>query len=91
MREAVAGPSLLPDQRAINVDIVRTLRKLIDELSPQRGTLIRSLFSDTHHAYANLAHIVEIPLGGIGPTRARVLRQLRHKLDEHDVGPDAWQ
>jgi DNA-directed RNA polymerase specialized sigma24 family protein len=65
------------------------LRKLIDELPPLRRTLIGLLFDDDPYSYRRVAHITGIPLGGIGPTRARALRQLRDKLDIHELGPDA--
>jgi DNA-directed RNA polymerase specialized sigma24 family protein len=47
------------------------------------------LFTDDHCSYAEVAHIAGIPPGGIGPTRARALRQLRDKLDQHEMGPGA--
>jgi DNA-directed RNA polymerase specialized sigma24 family protein len=49
------------------------------------------LFTDDPCSYDEVARITGIPLGGIGPTRARALRQLRDKLDKHEVGPGAWQ
>jgi hypothetical protein len=45
------------------------------------------LFTDNPRSYATIARIAEIPLGGIGPTRARTLRQLRAKLNEHELRP----
>jgi len=89
--ELASDPSPGPEQRAINAHTTQTLRKLIDELSPLRQTLIRMLFTDNPGSYNEVAHITGIPLGGIGPTRARALRQLRDKLDEHEVGPVSWQ
>jgi RNA polymerase sigma factor (sigma-70 family) len=79
--ETVSDPSMGPEQRAIDANITRTLRQFIDELSPLRRTLIRMLFTDEPCSYDEIARIVGIPLGGIGPTRARALRQLRDKLD----------
>jgi RNA polymerase sigma factor (sigma-70 family) len=89
--DTVAEPSVGPDQRATNADIIRMLRTLIDELPPLRRTLIGLLFSDNPYSYRRIARITGIPLGGIGPTRARALRQLRDKLNVHELGPDAWQ
>jgi RNA polymerase sigma factor (sigma-70 family) len=88
--ETVADPSVGPDERAINAHVVQTLSKLIDELPPLRRTVIRMLFNDDPYSYDSVARIAGIPLGGIGPTRARALRQLRSKLDEHEVGSGAW-
>jgi RNA polymerase sigma factor (sigma-70 family) len=82
--ETVTDPSASPEQRAIDTHTTRTLRKLIDELPPRQRTLIRMLFTDDPLSYATIASIAEIPLGGIGPTRARTLRQLRAKLNEHE-------
>lgn len=87
--ETVSDPSAGPEQRTIDVDTIRTLQKLIDELSPLRRTLIRMLFTDDPPSYDKIARTAGIPLGGIGPTRARALRQLRDKLDEHQIGPAA--
>lgn len=83
--ETVSEPSAGPEQRAIDANTTRTLRKLIDELSTFRRSLIRILFSDDHCSYAEAARIAKTPLGGIGPTRARALRQLRDKLNEHEI------
>ena len=88
-RETVSDPSAGPEQHAIDLHTTRTLRKLINELSPRRRSLIRMLFIDDRWSYAEVARAAGIPLGGIGPTRARALRQLRVKIDEHEVGPGA--
>ncbi len=83
--ETVADPSAVPEQRVIDADTTRTLRMLVDELSPRRRTLIRMLFADNSRSYAEIARVAGIPPGGIGPTRARALRQLRDKLNEHEL------
>ena len=88
-RETVSDPSAGPEQHAIDLDTTRTLRKLINELSPRRRSLIRMLFTDDRCSYAEVARAAGISLGGVGPTRTRALRQLRVKIDEHEVGPGA--
>ncbi|MGH3720999.1 MAG: RNA polymerase sigma factor [Pseudonocardiaceae bacterium] len=82
--DTVVDPCAGPEQRTIDTQTIQTLCKIIDELPPRRATLIRMLFSDDPCSYAEVARIAEIPLGGIGPTRARALRQLRDKL--HSAG-----
>jgi RNA polymerase sigma factor (sigma-70 family) len=84
--ETVADHSVGPDQRVIDADTARTLRKLVDELSPRRRTLLRALFIDNSRSYAEVARTTGIPPGGIGPTRARALQQLRDKLNELELG-----
>lgn len=87
----VADLSAGPEQCVIDADTVRILRKLIDELSPRRRTLLRALFTDNPSPYAEIARAAGIPLGGIGPTRARALRQMRDKVDEHHLGPGCYR
>jgi RNA polymerase sigma factor (sigma-70 family) len=84
--DTVADPSVGPEQQVIDADTAQTLRKLVAELSPRRRTLVRMLFSDHPRSYAEVAEIAGIPPGGIGPTRARALRQLRERLCEQELG-----
>lgn len=84
--ETVSDPSASPEQRAVDADTIAVLRKLVAELSPRRQTVIRTLFTDDPCSYNMVARITGIPLGAIGPTRARALGQLRKMLSERDVG-----
>ena len=86
--ETVADSSVGPEQRVIDADTSRTLWKLVAELSPRRRTLLRTLFTDNPRSYAEVAHAAGIPPGGIGPTRARALQQLRRRLNEHESDCD---
>jgi RNA polymerase sigma factor (sigma-70 family) len=83
--ETVVDPSVGPEQRLIDADTSRTLWKLVAELSPRRRTLLRTLFADNPRSYAEVTHAAGIPSGGIGPTRARALQQLRRRLNEHEL------
>lgn len=89
--ETVADFSADPEQRVIDADAARTLRKFVDELPPRRRALLRALFNDNPCPYAEVARAVGIPLGGIGPTRARALRQLRDKLNDQQMDPGFYQ
>jgi DNA-directed RNA polymerase specialized sigma24 family protein len=44
--DTVASPSVGPEQRVIDTDTGRTLRKLIAELPPRTRTLLGMLFTD---------------------------------------------
>ena len=83
--ETVVDPSVGPEQRVIEVDTSRRLWKLVAELSPRRQTLLRTLFTNNPQSYAEVAYATGIPPGGIGPTRARALQQLRRWLNEHEL------
>ena len=82
--ETVADP-LGPEQRVIDADTAQRLWNLVAELSPRRKTLLQALFTDSPHSYAEVARTAGIPLGAIGPTRARALQQLRDKINEHEL------
>ncbi|MGQ0773956.1 MAG: Rv2175c family DNA-binding protein [Pseudonocardiales bacterium] len=51
-------------------------------MPPRQRTLLHALFSDDPRPYDELACAAGIPIGSIGPTRARALQQLRRRLDE---------
>jgi RNA polymerase sigma factor (sigma-70 family) len=87
--ETLVHPSESPEQRLSDVDTARTLWRLVEELPPRQRTLLRALFTDHPRSYAEVARTVGIPTGAIGPTRARALRQLQGRLDEHGLGPAA--
>jgi RNA polymerase sigma factor (sigma-70 family) len=85
--EQLADPSVGPEQHAIDADTARLLWSLIATLSPRRQKLLRELFFDSPRPYAEVARNTGIPAGGIGPTRARALTQLRRRLDERGLTP----
>ena len=89
--ETVADPVVGPEQRAVDTDTTRTLWNFVNELSPRRRALLRALFATSPRPYAEIARITGISPGGIGPTRARALAQLRYRLEQHGLGPEAWR
>jgi RNA polymerase sigma factor (sigma-70 family) len=89
--DTLADPSMGPEQRVIDADTTRTLWNIVAELPPRQRALLRALFTDHPRPYAEIARAAGIPLGGVGPTRARALRQLRGKLNDHELGPDTWR
>lgn len=89
--DTVADPSMGPEQRVIAADTTRTLWNIVAELPPRWQALLQELFTDHPRPYAEVARTAGIPLGGIGPTRARALRQLRGKINDHELGPDIWR
>lgn len=85
--ETVADPSVGPEQRVIDADTTRTLWNFVSALSPRQQAVLRALFTHHRHPYAKIARTTGIPLGGIGPTRARALTQLRNRLEQHGLQP----
>lgn len=83
--ERVADPSAGPEQHVIDADTAALLWSLVATLSPRRQILLRELFFESPRPYSEVARNTGIPAGGIGPTRARALTQLRRRLDERGL------
>jgi RNA polymerase sigma factor (sigma-70 family) len=84
--ERIADPSVGPEQRVVDADTAQRLWNVVSTLSPRRQTLLRELFSGTPRSYTEVARAIGIPAGGVGPTRARALTQLRRSLNERGLG-----
>jgi len=89
--DRVVDPLADVEQRVIDADTTRRLWNLVDELSPRQQTLLRALFADRPRSYAEVTRLYGIAPGGIGPTRARALTQLRDLLEHHEPGLGAWR
>jgi RNA polymerase sigma factor (sigma-70 family) len=87
--DTVADTAAGPEQRAIDTQMAQTLRTLVAELPPRRRQLVQALFTDHPQLYTELSRATGIPLGSIGPTRNRALRQLRRMLQDHQLAPPA--
>ncbi|MGH3785660.1 MAG: RNA polymerase sigma factor [Pseudonocardiaceae bacterium] len=85
MFDTVADASVGPEQRVLTAETVRELRSIVAELPLRGRTLLRALFSDGPRPYTEIARTTGIPVGSIGPTRARALRQLRQLLEERGL------
>ena len=65
-----------------DIELVRheratALREAMLELSPQHRELLRLLLTDPPTSYEQISLVLRIPVGSIGPTRARILDKLR--------------
>jgi len=69
-----------PEERLIIADEYQQLRAAMAELPERCRTLLRVLAADSGASYAQLSHAVGLPVGSIGPTRARCLEKLRAQL-----------
>jgi RNA polymerase sigma factor (sigma-70 family) len=66
------------DENVIREERLNALREAMLELPPQRRELLELLMADPPISYDQISAMLSIPKGSIGPTRARVLEQLRH-------------
>lgn len=73
------------EQGVVDADTLDQLRRLIERLPTHCHQLMSLLFRDDPPPYAELARSMGIPVGSIGPTRARVLSKLRQQFED---GPE---
>lgn len=69
-----------PEQAAVDGDVRRAVAVAISRLPPTRRALLAALFADDRKPYAQIAVELGLPVGSLGPTRARVLNTLRRTL-----------
>jgi RNA polymerase sigma factor (sigma-70 family) len=84
--DAVADEHGDVEQQVVDADEAARLWNVVTLLPPRGRAVVRALFTDERTPYAEIARATGIPVGSLGPTRARVLRQLRALLAE--TGPD---
>ena len=68
------------EQERLNSDRAVRLWRAFGELSARCRELLRILIASPPPSYAEVAAAVGMPVGSIGPTRARCLRRLRERL-----------
>ena len=68
------------EQEKFNADRARRLWNTLGELSARCQRLLRVLMASPPPRYAEVAAALDMPVGSIGPTRARCLAHLRERL-----------
>jgi RNA polymerase sigma factor (sigma-70 family) len=68
-------------------DVARLLWAAVAELPPRQHSLVLALFRDEIRSYSDVSERCAVPIGSIGPTRARALSRLQHKLVDRGLGP----
>lgn len=73
-----ADPTAVPVDEGLLVEELRAaVRAAFARLAPQCRRLLALLVSDPPLPYVRIAEILDVPVGGLGPTRARCLEKLR--------------
>ena len=66
------------DEVLLRDELARTVRAGLAELPAQRRQLLELLAADPPVSYEEISRRLGMPVGSIGPTRARALAQLRN-------------
>lgn len=76
------------DAGLLDAERAHVLREALAELSEPRRALLLLLLADPPVAYDEISRLLGLPIGSIGPTRARALDQLRRTRALRGLGPD---
>lgn len=85
--DSTAGPEL--DDHLCLADRRRALREGLRQLRPEHRQLLLLLVADPQLSYKEISRRLGIPIGSIGPTRARCLRRLRDTTEIHALAAAA--
>jgi RNA polymerase sigma factor (sigma-70 family) len=69
--------SVPPDGNLLAVERKRIVDELVSRLPVRSQVLLRLLSADSPLSYRDISESMSMPIGSIGPTRARALEQLR--------------
>lgn len=80
-------PSVDVAGSAEDQDVARLLWAAVAELPPRQHSLVLALFRDEIRSYSDVSEKCALPIGSIGPTRARALSRLQRKLVDRGLSP----
>jgi RNA polymerase sigma factor (sigma-70 family) len=88
LAEWVLDPQAGPEQRIVDAEIAVAVRRLVASLHERQRALLDALFHGEPRPYAELSRRMDMPVGSIGPTRARSLNRLRVLIEREGLAPD---
>jgi RNA polymerase sigma factor (sigma-70 family) len=82
--EIDAVPATEPgvEEQVIDADTAARLWQIVAALPPRGRTIMRALFADEPRPYAEVARATGIPIGSLGPSRARLIDRVRRSFDD---------
>ena len=80
-------PAVDAEARVAERDAASALWATVAKLPERQQRLLISLLRDELNSYTDVATRCAMPIGSIGPTRARALSRLKGKLAERGLGP----
>jgi RNA polymerase sigma factor (sigma-70 family) len=87
MVENSPDPAVDTESSVADRDAAGDLWATVAQLPPRQQRLLIALLRDELNTYTEVASACAMPIGSIGPTRARALSHLKHKLAERGLGP----
>ncbi|MBG0566762.1 sigma-70 family RNA polymerase sigma factor [Actinoplanes sp. NEAU-A11] len=93
LRSIARSLRLTAEEGGLDAEIVRSERdrllwQAVDDLPAHQRKLMLLLSRGPKPSYQQVAQVMAMPVGSIGPTRARALQRLRDLLTERGVSAD---
>ncbi|GAA0905103.1 sigma-70 family RNA polymerase sigma factor [Pseudonocardia zijingensis] len=79
--DAVPDPERGVEDQVVDADTVSRLWTIVGALPPRGRTIMMELFAEEPRPYAEVARATGIPIGSLGPSRARLIDRVRHSFD----------
>lgn len=79
------SPDAKPDEMLILSERDEALWRGFSRLRPSDQTLLRLLLAEPRPSYEEISAALDMPIGSIGPTRARALERLRREIVREDA------
>lgn len=76
-----------PEVHTLAAEFHGMVWRCVDGLPERCRTLLRVLLADPPVSYQKVSAALSMPIGSIGPTRARCLQHLRHSVDRAGATP----
>jgi RNA polymerase sigma factor (sigma-70 family) len=80
--DAVPDPESGVEERVVDADTAARLWRIVAALPPRGRTIMNALFAEEPRPYAEVAQSTGIPIGSLGPSRARLIDRVRRSFDE---------
>lgn len=82
LEEILASDDRDAEAEAVRADSAERVRLALDAMPGRCRDLLHALYDATEAAYTEISGRLGIPIGAIGPTRARCLEKLRKSLEK---------
>jgi RNA polymerase sigma factor (sigma-70 family) len=79
--DAVPDPDRAVEDQVVDADTVTQLWTIVAALPPRGRTIMMELFAEEPRPYAEVARATGIPIGSLGPSRARLIDRVRQSFD----------
>jgi RNA polymerase sigma factor (sigma-70 family) len=79
--DTVPAPDHMVEDQVVDADTVSRLWTIVAALPPRGRTIMMELFAEDPRPYAEVARATGIPIGSLGPSRARLIDRVRRSFD----------